>query len=109
MKNSDERKAVAVHYDQVHTPTVTAKGSGETADQIIRAARENKVPIFQNAELLRLLADVPPGEEIPETLYQCMAQVIAFAYSIRGKTPLGWEARKDKGAHYGKGPIGPLH
>jgi flagellar biosynthesis protein len=31
------------------------------------------------------------GEEIPETLYLCIAQVIAFAYKIQGKFPEGWQ------------------
>jgi len=49
------------------------------------------VPLFENAPLLALLQDVGIGEEIPETLYLCIAQVIAFAYRIQGKTPEGWQ------------------
>jgi hypothetical protein len=37
-------------------------------------------------------------EEIPETLYLCIAQVIAFAYKIQGKTPEGWQAAPDSPA-----------
>ena len=76
-----EKKAVALFYDGSNAPNVTASGAGDIAEQIIALAREHKVPLFENAPLLNLLA------EIPETLYLCIAQVIAFAYKIQGKTP----------------------
>ena len=37
-------------------------------------------------ELTALLAQVELGEEIPAELYLAVAQVIAFAYQISGKT-----------------------
>ncbi|MCR8921689.1 EscU/YscU/HrcU family type III secretion system export apparatus switch protein [Dasania sp. GY-MA-18] len=82
-----EKKAVALFYDGSNAPNVTASGEGDIAEQIIALAREHKVPLFENAPLLNLLAEIGVGEEIPETLYLCIAQVIAFAYKIQGKTP----------------------
>ena len=49
------------------------------------------IPLFENEALLKLLVDIGVGEEIPETLYLCIAQVIAFAYKIQGKFPEGWD------------------
>ena len=86
-----DKKAVALFYDGSNTPSVTASGEGDIAEQIIALAREHNVPLFENAPLLNLLADIGLGEEIPETLYLCIAQVIAFAYKIQGKVPEGWE------------------
>ena len=92
-----ERRAVALAYDGARAPTVTAEGSGELAEQIIALAREHNVPLFENPQLLALLQEVGLGEEIPETLYLCIAQLIAFAYRIQGKYPPGWrEAAPDQ-------------
>lgn len=86
----NDKKAVALSYDGRRAPTVSAAGEGELAQRIIEIAREHGVPLFENPELVRLLADIGLGEEIPETLYLCIAQIIAFAYTIQGKTPQGW-------------------
>lgn len=86
-----DKKAAALHYDGENAPTVSATGTGETAEEIIALAQEHGIPLFENAELLSLLMEIGLGEEIPETLYLCIAQVIAFAYKIQGKVPEGWE------------------
>lgn len=90
-----EKKAVALAYDGKRAPTITAEGSGQLAEQIIAIAREHGVPLFENPQLLTLLQQVGMGEEIPETLYLCIAQVIAFAYKIQGKFPAGWQRPAD--------------
>lgn len=91
----NEKQAVALAYDGKRAPTVTAEGSGELAEQIIAIAREHGIPLFENPQLLTLLQQVGLGEEIPETLYLCIAQVIAFAYKIQGKFPHDWQPPKD--------------
>jgi flagellar biosynthesis protein len=96
MSEERERQAVALAYDGSSAPTVTAEGRGELAEQIIALAREHGVPLFENPQLLALLQDVGLGEEIPETLYLCIAQIIAFAYRIQGKFPPGWQAPRDE-------------
>lgn len=89
--DKDVKKAVALQYDGKSAPRVTASAAGDLASQIIEIARQNGIPLFENEPLLNLLADIGLGEEIPETLYLCIAQVIAFAYKIQGKFPEGWE------------------
>ena len=79
--------AVALHYDEEHAPTVTAKGYGDIADEIIRIAMEHQVPLQENKELVRLLATLELGDEIPEVLYLAIAEIIAFAYFLKGKVP----------------------
>lgn len=90
-RNAMQKKAAALFYDGRNTPTVSAAGSGELAQQIIALARQNGIPLFENEALLELLTEIGVGEEIPETLYLCIAQVIAFAYKIQGKFPEGWQ------------------
>ena len=107
-KPGAERQAVALAYDGKNAPTVTAEGSGELAEQIIAIAREHGIPLFENPQLLTLLQQVGLGEEIPETLYLCIAQVIAFAYRIQGKFPEDWRAEQAGGQQPDGGLAAPL-
>ncbi|MEJ2632068.1 MAG: EscU/YscU/HrcU family type III secretion system export apparatus switch protein [Acidihalobacter sp.] len=88
-KDPTERRllAVALHYSGEGAPRVTAKGYGVIGEQILERARTHDVPIRQDAELSGLLARVPLGDEIPETLYLAVAEVLAFAYRLSGGGP----------------------
>ena len=86
MINEDElSQAVALYYDGSSTPTITAKGEGLTADEIIAIAQESGVTLCENPALLELLMTLELGDEIPENLYIAIAQIIAFAYQLQGK------------------------
>jgi len=80
-------RAVALHYDGKRAPTVIAKGSGEIARQILAIADKHHIPLREDPELLGLLAKLELGQQIPENLYLAVAQIIAFAYYISGKSP----------------------
>jgi flagellar biosynthesis protein len=79
--------AVALHYDGNNAPRVTAKGSGQLAEQIIALAKEHGIPLQENPALVTLLAKLDLGDEIPQALYLAVAEVIAFAYLLSGKRP----------------------
>jgi len=79
--------AVALRYDGTRAPVVTAKGEGFVAEEILRLAREHDIPIRDEPDLVRVLSKVRLGEEIPRSLYVAVAQVIAFAYALKGKAP----------------------
>ena len=83
------RQAIALKYDGNHAPTLTAKGDEELAEEILRIARDCEVPIYENAELVRLLARMELGDSIPEELYRTIAEIIAFAWNLKGKFPEG--------------------
>ena len=84
---SEIKNAVALHYDEVNAPRVTAKGSDELAEQIIELAEEYDIPIHEEPELVKLLSHVELGEQIPEALYIAVAEILAFAYMLKGKIP----------------------
>ncbi len=84
------RRAIALEYDGQAAPRITASGQDALAERIISVARQNGVPLLENNELAALLSGLDLGDEIPETLYVCVAQIIAFAYTLRGKAPEGW-------------------
>lgn len=89
MKQS--REAIALLYEGDQAPTLTAKGEGELAEQIIQLAMEYEVPIYENAELARVLARLELGDQIPEALYRTIAEIIAFAWYLKGKAPEGFD------------------
>jgi len=81
--------AVALKYDAdvSDAPVVVAKGQDFIALRIKETAKENNVEIVENRELARTLYDtVDVGEAIPPELYQAVAEVLAFVYSLKGKS-----------------------
>jgi flagellar biosynthesis protein len=91
------RRAIALEYDGASAPRISALGQDAVAEEIIALAREHGVPLLENAELAALLAQLDLGDEIPETLYRCVAQIIAFAYRLRGRFPRDWSAPPSAG------------
>ena len=87
--NHSTQAAIALEYDGVSAPTVSALGLNDVAEKIIELAIQHQVPLYENAELARQLAEVNLGDEIPEQLFVAIAHIIAFAYHLQGKTPLG--------------------
>ena len=83
----DTRAAVALKYDGDKAPTISATGTHELAEEIIRIAREHEVPLYENAELASILARLSLNEQIPESLYRVIAEILAFAFHIRGLIP----------------------
>ncbi len=81
------QKAVALYYDGDNPPVVSASGQNDLAEQIIALAREYEIPLYENSELVNVLATLELGESIPEALYLSIAEIIAFAYYIQGKKP----------------------
>jgi flagellar biosynthetic protein FlhB len=68
----------------MNAPRVVAKGKGWLAQRIREEALKWHVPIVPNPPLARsLYAQVEVGEEIPSTLYQAVAEVLAYVYRLR--------------------------
>jgi len=84
----DTEIAVALSYDGEQAPRVTAKGAGKLAAQILKIAQEHDIPLHEDPQLVEILAQIELGEEIPETLYQVVAEIIAFVYILKGKVPV---------------------
>ena len=80
-------EAVALSYDGITAPTVSARGEDELAQAIIQLAIQHQVPVYENASLTRWLSQLDVGDEIPQQLYQVIAEILAFVYRLEGKTP----------------------
>lgn len=70
--------AVALRYapNEMPVPRVVAKARGEGAERILALAREHGVPVREDRDLLELLALCELGDEIPEELYQVVAELV---------------------------------
>lgn len=80
--------AVAIRYDKESSsaPVVIAKGADYLATKIKEVARENKIEIVENKPLARMLYfNVEIGAEIPQELYQTVAEVLAYVYGLKNK------------------------
>lgn len=86
--------AIALRYDGKNAPIVTAAGRHGLCERIRATAAEAGIPEYPDPELAEVLAQVPCGEAIPENLYLAVAQVIAFAFYVSGKTPPGYENKE---------------
>lgn len=91
MSSKAPRQAIALSYDGQQAPTLTAKGDDELAEAILAIAREYEVPIYENAELVKMLARLELGDSIPQELYLTIAEIIAFAWNLKGRYPQGFD------------------
>lgn len=83
-KNSE---AVALRYNskEDNAPKVVAKGRGHVADKILEIARRNNIPVKEDPELLQVLSTLDLNSEIPPHVYQVVAELLAFVYSVNKK------------------------
>jgi flagellar biosynthesis protein FlhB len=83
------RLAIALRYDALTmaAPTVVAKGSGLIAQRIREMAAKNGVPLVENKPLAQALYElVNLDKAIPGHLFQAVAEVLAYVYSLKNKT-----------------------
>ncbi len=79
--------ACALRYDEEEgdeAPVVLAVGEGDLARQIVQAAHAYGVPVLQDVPLARALVELQPGDQIPEELYEAVAEILREAWSAPG-------------------------
>jgi flagellar biosynthetic protein FlhB len=80
--------AVALSYDQakMNAPRLVAKGSDLVAQRIREVAKQNDVPIVENAPLARALyASGELDQEISAEHYKAVAEIIGYVWRLKGK------------------------
>jgi flagellar biosynthesis protein len=89
LKNNKLRMllAIALRYrsGEDAAPEVIAKGNGRTAQHILDLAVQAGVPLHKDADLSQLLDQVEVGSPIPPELYESVARVLSFVYSVEAK------------------------
>ncbi len=83
------KEAVAIKYspEEDRAPKVIAKGKGVIAEKIIEIAKEHKVQIYEDPDLVQSLIVIDVGEYIPPELYEAVAEVLAFIYRLNKEYP----------------------
>lgn len=79
-----KKTAVAIRYDidRDKAPLVIASGRGPVADEILRIADDNQIPLYEDPELARLLGKLELDVNIPPELYTLVAEVLFFVYKL---------------------------
>ncbi len=91
VKNADvivtnpDHLAVALKYDRAkdNAPRLIAKGLDGRAEAIRELARQGDVPLLRNVPLAHALYRVDAGQEVPEELYDAVAEVLNFVYQLQ--------------------------
>ncbi len=83
-----KKKAVALRYDpkKDNAPIVVAKGVGELAQKIIELAKESKVPVLEDEQMVEALIKLEVFEDIPPVLYEAVARILVFIQEVRKKS-----------------------
>ncbi len=80
--------AVCIKYEpgENNVPKVVAKGVDHMAKRIKEVGAEHNIEIVENKPLARALyASVDIGNQIPEELYQSVAEILAYVYRLKNK------------------------
>ncbi len=86
-KKARRQSAVALKYSPPETPVpkIAAKGYGEVAKKIIELARKHNIPIKDDPDLVQILYQLDLNQEIPQSAYKVVAEILAFVYSLNNK------------------------
>jgi flagellar biosynthetic protein FlhB len=80
--------AVALRYEHLTmaAPKVVAKGRNFLAMRIRDLARAHQIPIIENPPLAQALYKTcEVGQDIPESLYKVVAEVLAYVFRLLNK------------------------
>ena len=90
--------AVAIKYDKENggAPKIVAKGMRKNAETIKEIARQAGVPILRNVPLAQALHKLDLEEEIPEELYEAVAEVLNFVYELREREAKAADDRRKR-------------
>ena len=78
--------ACALRYDspdrggEDEAPVLVASGHGDLAKRIVEAAHQYGVPVLRDIPLARALVELEIGDEIPEALYEAVAEILREAW-----------------------------
>lgn len=86
--NNPTHISIAIKYERgrKEVPIVIAKGADNIALKIREIAKEHDIPMIENKPLARLIyKKVEINEEIPEEMYQAVAEILVAVYKINNR------------------------
>lgn len=77
--------AVALKYnrEEMAAPEIMVKGQLAFAEMIRKVAEEEGIPILRNIPLAWALFELEEGQEIPEDLYEAVAEILSYVYRLK--------------------------
>jgi flagellar biosynthesis protein len=89
--SDDVEMAIALKYDKEKdvAPRVLAKGLRLKAEQIREIAKKYNIPLMKNLPLASALYRVDVGQEVPEELYDAVAEILNFVYALQQEQQAG--------------------
>ncbi len=85
MAAEDTDVAIAIKYDREkdNAPRVIAKGLRLKAEKLREIAKQYNIPVMRNVALANALYRVDVGQEVPEELYDAVAEVLNFVFTLK--------------------------
>ncbi len=85
MAAEDTDVAIAIKYDREkdNAPRVIAKGLRLKAEKLREIAKQFNIPVMRNVALANALYRVDVGQEVPEELYDAVAEVLNFVFALK--------------------------
>jgi flagellar biosynthesis protein len=76
--------AAALTYDPVRPepPQIVAFGRGKIAEEIVRIANENGIPLHEDPGLVEALALLDVSDYIPRELYAVVAEILSYVFRV---------------------------
>ncbi|MDY7225526.1 EscU/YscU/HrcU family type III secretion system export apparatus switch protein [Hyalangium rubrum] len=89
--NDETEIAIALKYDKEKdsAPRVVAKGLRLKAEKIREIAKQYNIPVMKNVALANALYRIDVGNEVPEELYDAVAEVLNFVYALQQEQQAG--------------------
>ncbi|MBV8332247.1 MAG: EscU/YscU/HrcU family type III secretion system export apparatus switch protein [Candidatus Eremiobacteraeota bacterium] len=83
-KREKRPAAAALTYDPIkpEPPQILAVGRGRTAEEIVRIAKENGVPLHEDPGLVEALAMLDVSDYIPRELYAVVAEILSYVFRV---------------------------
>ncbi|GLQ07336.1 EscU/YscU/HrcU family type III secretion system export apparatus switch protein [Sneathiella chinensis] len=82
-----KRPAIAIALsqqgDRANTPTITATGRGEVAEQILRLAFDNDVKVREDSDLAEILSQVDVDTPIPLEAFAAVSEILSYLYRLQ--------------------------
>lgn len=81
------QKSIGLHYDHETdaAPKILFKEQGEIIEKIKQMAEKYNIPLYKDDILTDILFQLKVNYEIPEYLYEVIAEIYAFTYDILKK------------------------
>ena len=87
MTNKKTVAAALAYSGGASAPTLTAKGQGKIAEEIIKRAKEAGIFVHESPELVSMLMQLDLDRQIPPELYRVIAELLAWIYRMEDRVP----------------------